>query len=225
MSVKTDGTTLFVFREQVLYEIQHGRVPVVTFFISTVVIYSTMNVHFNSGYIRFYTTAVIYSTTKCSFQLRMDKSNLTSNLLLPLRRHYSGSDGLYIQLRMFISTVVIYSTMNVHFNSGYIRFYTTAVIYSTTKCSFQLRMDKSNLTSNLLLPLRRHYSGSDGLTHVMSDRLERQKTASTCEYDLVAFDLFKDDVTDIRCHVIVWRRVWFEYCHVIVRRHDNAGVR
>ena len=32
MSVKTDGTTLFVFREQVLYEIQHGRVPVVTFF-------------------------------------------------------------------------------------------------------------------------------------------------------------------------------------------------
>ena len=32
MSVKTDGATLFVFREKVLYEIQHGRVPVVTFF-------------------------------------------------------------------------------------------------------------------------------------------------------------------------------------------------
>ena len=32
VSVKTDGATLFVFREKVLYEIQHGRVPVVTFF-------------------------------------------------------------------------------------------------------------------------------------------------------------------------------------------------
>ena len=32
VSVKTDGATLFVFREKVLYEIQHGRVPVETFF-------------------------------------------------------------------------------------------------------------------------------------------------------------------------------------------------
>ena len=32
MSVKTGGTTLFVLRKHVLYEIQHGRVPVVTFF-------------------------------------------------------------------------------------------------------------------------------------------------------------------------------------------------
>ena len=32
MGIQTDGATLFVFREQVLYEIQHGRVPLVTFF-------------------------------------------------------------------------------------------------------------------------------------------------------------------------------------------------
>ena len=32
LRIQTDGTTLFVFGEQVLYEIQHGRVPVMTFF-------------------------------------------------------------------------------------------------------------------------------------------------------------------------------------------------
>ena len=104
--------------------------------------------------------------------------------------------------------------MNVHFYSGYIFNYECSfqqwLIYSTTKCSFQLRLDKSNLTSNLLLPLQRYYSGSDILTNVMSDRLERQTTPLTFEYDLAAHDLFKDDVTDIRCHVIVWR----EYCRL-----------
>ena len=125
---------------------------------------------------------------------------------------------------MFISTVVnifnyemLISTAarRYLFNySGYIFNYECSfqqwLIYSTMKCSFQLRLDKSNLTSNLLLPLRRYYSGSDVLTHVMSDRLERQTTALTFEYDLAAHDLFKDDVTDVRCHVIVWR----EYCRL-----------
>ena len=43
LRVKTDGTTLLVFREQVLYEIQHGRVPVVTFLVNKVVIRSSVS--------------------------------------------------------------------------------------------------------------------------------------------------------------------------------------
>ena len=31
LRLQTDGTNLLVFMEQVLYEIQHGRVPVMTF--------------------------------------------------------------------------------------------------------------------------------------------------------------------------------------------------
>ena len=40
--IQTDGTTLFVFGEQVLYEIQHGRVPVETFLVNKVVTRSSV---------------------------------------------------------------------------------------------------------------------------------------------------------------------------------------
>ena len=54
VSVKTDGATLFVFREKVLYEIQHGRVPVVTFFlVNKVVTRSSVSVMRSSMTMRF----------------------------------------------------------------------------------------------------------------------------------------------------------------------------
>ena len=121
------------------------------------------------NYEMFLSTVIIYSTTKCSFQMQFE----------------------------LISTVVIYSTTKCSFQMWF-------WLYSTTTCSFQMRLDTLNVMSKILLPLRRHYSNSNVLTHVISNRLERHMTAFTFDYDLASHNIFQDDVAFIRCHDHVW---------------------
>ena len=70
---------------------------------------------------------------ECSFlqwlyiQLRMFISTVVIYSTMNVHGYIRFYSGYIFNYEMFVSTVVIYSTMNVHFNSGYIRFYSVYI--------------------------------------------------------------------------------------------------